>query len=373
MKTYTRENINVGVVGTGYMGETHTRALKWNGIHVAGLLGSSLEKTIAKAAEFEIPYAYQSFEQMLNDDQIDVIHLTTPNYLHYPHAKAALLAGKHVVCEKPFTLTAAESRELMLLSREKNLISVVNFNFRMSAMVQKAREMLRNGEVGKPFVIHGSYFQDWLMYSTDWDWHLNPALGGQLRTIGDIGCHWLDLVSYVSGLRILEVFADFKTFHEKRYQPTQDGGQKEMNIDSEDYASILIHFESGAQGFMGTSQCCAGHKNRLFFEINGSKSSIAWNAEHGDQLWLGYRDQENQIFKNPGARELSAEERLQTSPDTFNELYRRFYNYLVAGDYHQRPDFPTFEDGHHSMLVSEAIAQSAQEKAWKNVRLEDLR
>lgn len=372
MKTLTLENINVAIVGTGLMGVAHTRALKWNGIRVAGILGSSYEKTRMKAAELEIPQAYQSFDQLLNDDRIDVIHLTTPNHFHYLHAKAAILAGKHVVCEKPLTMTAAESRELMLLGRERNLVTAVNFNFRMSAMVQKAREMVRNGEIGDPYIIHGSYLQDWLLYPTDWNWRLDPKAGGQLRTVGDIGSHWLDLVSYISGLRIQEVFADFKTFHDKRFRPLVGGGNQEINIDSEDYASILIHFEKGVQGVLSISQLCAGHKNRLFFEINGSKASIAWNAEQGDQLWLGHRDQENQILKNDQKKELSSEDEKQTSPDTFNELYRRVYSYLLAGDYHQKPDFPTFTDGHYGMLVSEAIEQSAREKTWKSVRLEEL-
>ncbi len=372
MKTLTRENIKVGIVGTGLMGEAHTRALKWNGIHVTGILGSTYEKTRLKAAELDIPHAYQSFDQMLNDERIDVIHLTTPNHLHYPHAKAAMQAGKHVVCEKPLTLTAAESKELMLLGREKNLVTAVNFNFRMSVMVQKALEIVRSGEIGKPFLIHGSYLQDWLLYPTDWNWRLDPDTGGRLRTVGDIGSHWLDLVSYISGLRIVEVFADFKTFLDKRYQAMEGGGQQEINIDSEDYASILIHFEKGVSGVLSISQLCAGHKNRLFFEINGSKASIAWNAEQGDQLWLGYRDQQNQILKNDQKKELSSEDQKQTSPDTFNELYRRIYAYLLAGDYYQKPNFPTFTDGHYGMLVSEAIEQSAHEKTWQRVRLEEL-
>ncbi len=372
MKPLTLENTKVGIVGTGLMAVAHARALKWNGIHVAGILGSSYEKTRLKARELEIPHAYQSFEQLLNDDQIDVIHLTTPNHLHYPHAKAALLAGKHVACEKPLTLTAAESRELMCLGREKNLVTGVNFNFRTSAMIQKALEIVRNGEIGEAFIIHGSYLQDWLLYPTDWNWRLDPEAGGQLRTVGDIGSHWLDLVSYVSGLRIQEVFADFKTFHNKRYQPIEGGKQQEINIDSEDYAAILIHFEKGVQGVLSISQLCAGHKNRLFFEINGSKASIAWNAEQADQLWLGHRDQENRILVNPGQKKLSSEERKKTSQESFNELYRRFYAYLVAGDYHPKPDFPTFEDGYYGMLVSEAIEQSAHEKTWKRVKLEEL-
>ncbi len=97
MKTLTRENIKVGIVGTGLMGEAHTRALKWNGIHVTGILGSTYEKTRLKAAELDIPHAYQSFDQMLNDERIDVIHLTTPNHLHYAHAKAAM-QGRKTCC-----------------------------------------------------------------------------------------------------------------------------------------------------------------------------------------------------------------------------------------------------------------------------------
>ncbi|MBW6471900.1 MAG: Gfo/Idh/MocA family oxidoreductase, partial [Anaerolineaceae bacterium] len=327
MKKLSKENIYVGIVGTGLMGSAHTKALRWNDIEVAGILGSSYEKSVQAAKDLGIAKAYQSFEELVNDDQIDVIHLTTPNHLHYPHAKAALLAGKHVVCEKPFTVNTAESKELMLLGREKNLVTAVNFNFRMTAMVQKALEIVRSGDIGKPFIIHGSYLQDWLLYPTDWNWRLDTNVGGQLRTVGDIGSHWLDLVSYVSGLRILEVFADFKTFHDKRYKLTETGKQQEIQIDSEDYASILIHFENGVQGVLSISQLCAGHKNRLFFEINGSKSSIAWDAEQSDQLWRGYRDHENQILEDEEKKESSLEKRKQTSADTIKELYRRIYTY----------------------------------------------
>ena len=372
MKGLSKENIRVGVVGTGLMGMAHTRALKWNGIQVAGILGSTYEKSKQAADELAIAKSYRSYEELVNDSQIDVIHLTTPNHLHYPHAKSALMAGKHVVCEKPLTVNTAESHELMLLGREKNLVTAVNFNFRMYAMVQKALEIVRSGDIGKPFIIHGSYLQDWLLYPTDWNWRLDTNTGGQLRTVGDIGSHWLDLVSYISGLRVLEVIADFKTFFDKRYRLTESGTQQEINIDSEDYASILIHFENGVQGVLSISQLCAGHKNRLFFEINGSKSSIAWDAEQSDQLWRGYRDQENQILEYEQKRELSSEDRKRTSEDSFNELYRRIYAYLIAGDRRQKPDFPTFEDGHYGMLINEAIEQSAREKVWKKVRIEEL-
>ena len=377
MKKLSKENLGVAIVGTGFMGETHAKALKMNGIHVVGLLGSSPEKTKVKASEFGIPKAYQSYEEMIQDDAVDVIHLTTPNYLHYPQAKAALLAGKHVVCEKPLTITAEESQELLQIARDTGLKTVVNFKFRMTPMIQKAREKLLAGEIGTPLLIHGSYLQDWLLYPTDWNWRLDEKLAGPLRTVGDIGTHWIDLVSYVTGLKIVEVMADFKTFLPKRYPPRQDCEAVEVRINSEDYASVLIHFENGVRGIMSLSQMCAGHKNRLYFEINASKSSLAWDAEKPEKLWLGYRDHDNQIVEQEEEKiddkDFIPESNKQTSIDTFVELYRRVYAYLFANDPSQKPDFPTFEDGHYSMLLCDAIQKSVHERNWQSVNLDDLK
>lgn len=376
MKKLSKENLGVGIVGTGFMGETHAKALKMNGIQVVGLLGSTPEKTKTKAVEFGIPKAYTSFEEMVQDDAIDFIHLTTPNYLHYPEAKAALLAGKHVACEKPLTITPDESRELLQLAREKDLVTVVNFNFRMTPMIQKAREILQAGEVGTPLMVHGSYLQDWLLYPTDWNWRLDKKVSGSLRTVGDIGSHWMDLVSYISGLKIVEVMADFKTFQPKRYMPTQSGQKAEIDIDTEDYASVLIHFENGTQGVMFISQMSAGHKNKLSFEINGTKSSIAWNFDKPEKLWLGFRDTENQEIEIEEGSVIDSdfvpESNKQTKVDTFVELYRRVYTYLLSVDTTQKLDFPTFEDGHYNMLVCDAIQKSVHERTWQKVNLDDL-
>lgn len=384
-----RESIGVGVVGTGLMGVDHTNALRENGIQVHGILGSSVEKGQKFAEDMCIDRVYESFDDMLADDTIDVIHLTTPNYLHYVHAKAALLAGKHVACEKPLTMNSEESRELFVLAKEKNLVNAVNFNIRMYPMVQKARSMVQNGEIGDLFIIQGSYLQDWLLYPTDWNWRLDPKMGGQLRTVGDIGSHWIDLVTYICGLRITEVFADFKTFHQKRMKPAisktitekNQSSIQEIDINSEDYAAILFHFENGVQGVLTLSQMCAGHNYKILFDINASQSSLFWIGERADELWVGHRDKPNQILmaepkqenqkksENDSARESQS----QLFANTMNELYRRVYQYLLAGDYSYKPDFPTFEDGHYGMLVMDAIETSARDKSWKKVRLEDLK
>ncbi|MDQ2692150.1 MAG: Gfo/Idh/MocA family oxidoreductase, partial [Chloroflexota bacterium] len=215
----TKQTIGVGVAGTGFIGPAHVEGLHRNGIQVLGLVGSTKEKAESKAAELGIPRAYASLEELLADPDVDVVHLATPNHLHHPHALAALQAGKHVVCEKPLAMTSAQSAELVQLAKEKNLVNAVNFNIRMYPLVQQARSMVQSGELGDLFILQGSYLQDWLLLPTDWNWRLEPELGGSLRAVGDIGSHWLDLLTFITGLRVEEVYADFKTFHPIRKKP----------------------------------------------------------------------------------------------------------------------------------------------------------
>ncbi|HEY3476831.1 MAG TPA: Gfo/Idh/MocA family oxidoreductase, partial [Anaerolineales bacterium] len=220
-KQLTKQTIGVGVAGTGFIGPAHVEGLRRNGIRVLGLLGSTKEKAEAKAADLGVPRIYSSLNEMLADPDVDVVHLATPNHLHHPHAKAALLAGKHVVCEKPLAMTSTESAELVKLAQETGLVNAVNFNIRMYPLVQQARSMVQSGELGDLFILQGSYLQDWLLLPTDWNWRLEPDLGGTLRAVGDIGSHWLDLLTFITGLRVEEVYADFKTFHPIRKKPSR--------------------------------------------------------------------------------------------------------------------------------------------------------
>lgn len=365
----------VAIVGTGMMGEAHTKALRTNGVQVKGVLGSSNEKSEKFAKDYNLPKYYLSFEEILADPNISVVHLTTPNYLHFDQAKAALLAGKYVVCEKPLTMTADESKELYFLAKKQKLMTAVNFNVRMYPMVQKARQMLLDGEIGFPYLIQGSYLQDWLLYPSDWNWRINPEIGGNLRTVGDIGSHWIDLVSYVSGLKVKEVFADFKIIHDKRIPNAENSPneKKEISISTEDYATVLFRFEHDVPGVMTVSQMCAGHKNEIAFEINASQSSIAWNGAKVDELWVGHRETANQVIcqeENWGGN--GDKDETAAFPETFNEFYRRVYEYLAKGDFNLESDFPTFKDGHYGMLVLAAIEKSAKEKTWVQVNLDDL-
>ena len=383
-----KESIRVGIVGTGFIGPVHLEALRRNNVNVVGLAEATSELAAEKAAALGIGKAYESYEAMLEDATIDVIHLATPNYLHYPHAKAALEAGKHVVCEKPLAMNSQESADLVRISKEAGLVNVINFNIRFYPMAQQARSMVQNGEIGDIFILQGSYLQDWLLLPTDWNWRLEPDLGGTLRAVGDIGSHWLDLMSFITGLKVKEVFADFKTFHPVRKKPLKPletftgklltpEDYEDKPIKTEDYASILLHYENGVRGILTVSQVSSGRKNRIFFEINGSQSSLVWNGERPNELWIGNRSQPNQLLmKDPSLLSLDAQATAsypgghnEGFPDTFKQLYNKVYNYILAGDFTAKPDFPTFADGHYEQVLSEAIERSARKDQWIEVEI----
>ena len=386
-KKLTRQTIGVGIAGTGFIGPAHVEGLRRNGIQVLGLSENTIEKAREKAAELNIPRVYGSLEDLLADPDIDVVHLATPNHLHHPHAKAALLAGKHVVCEKPLAMNASESAELVRLAGQKKLVNAINFNIRMYPMSQQARSMVQSGEIGDLFILQGSYLQDWLLFPTDWNWRLEPEQGGALRAVGDIGSHWLDLLTFITGLRVEEVYADFKTIHPVRKKPArpletftgkilQPSDLVDQPITTEDYATVMLHYENGVMGVMTVSQVSSGRKNRLFYEINGSKSSLGWDSEKPNELWVGHRTAANQILmKDPSL--LSPEARAVASypgghnegfPDTFKQLYNKVYSYILAGDYDKKTDFPTFADGHYEMQLCEAIERSVREKTWVKIK-----
>jgi predicted dehydrogenase len=333
----TREptDLTAGVAGTGFIGVVHVDALRRLGVTVAGVAGSSPERARAK----RLAPVYPSYDAMLADERIDVVHLTTPNHLHYEQVKLALAAGKHVVCEKPLATTAEESAELLELAEARGLVHCTNFNVRFYPMVQEARARTLRGEVGDVWNVHGGYLQDWLLLPTDWNWRLEPEKGGALRAVADIGSHWLDLVQFVSGREVEAVFADLATTIPVRRRPTgevetfssaDDVERVDAPMSTEDVAHLLLRFRGGARGAVVVSQVSAGRKNSLRFEVDGSAGALAWDSERPEELWLGHRDAPNGLlFRNPALMDPAARART-TLPaghaegfaDTFRELYR---------------------------------------------------
>jgi len=369
--------LSAGVVGTGFIGAVHVDALRRLGVQVAGVVGSSPQRAAAKG----LAPVYESYEALLADPRIDAVHLTTPNSLHFPQVMQALEAGKHVVCEKPLAVTAAQFAELVAVAEQSGLVHCTNFNIRFYPLVQEARARVAVGELGEIRNVHGGYLQDWLALPTDWNWRLEPERGGDLRAVSDIGSHWLDLVQFVTGLRIVELFADLATAIPVRLRPAIDGetfgaadevDRAPTTMASEDLAHVLVRFQNGARGSCVVSQISFGRKNAPHFEVVGSGAALAWNGERNEELWIGHRDRVNEVLqRNPALMHPSAAARTHLPAahaegfaDTFRELYRLVYDDIVRGGPSPEPDYPTFHDGHVENVLCEAVALSSRERRW---------
>ena len=374
------DELGVAVVGTGFIGVVHVDALRRLGVEVHGVVGSTPERAAAKG----LAPTYDSFEAMLEDDGVDVVHLTTPNNLHHPQVKQALAAGKHVVCEKPLAMTSAESAELVELAAASGLVNCTNFNIRFYPLVQEARERVRAGEAGEIWNVHGGYLQDWLAEPTDWNWRLEPERAGELRAVGDIGSHWMDLTQFVTGARIVEVFADLATAIPVRHRPvgevetfasTADVEREDAEMSTEDIAHILLRFDNGARGSLVVSQVSRGRKNSLRFEVNGSRTSLGWDAERHEELWIGHRGRPNEVLARDASllHEAAASRthlpvaHAEGFAATFRELYRAVYADVARGAPSDDPDYPTFRDGHVENVLCDAVALSHRERRWVEV------
>ena len=376
--------IGAAVIGSGFIGTVHIEALRRMGVQVHGLLGSSPERGAKSAQRLGVPKAYASLEELLADDRVEVVHVTSPNHLHHPQVKQVLAAGRHVVCEKPLAMTSEESRELVALAKESGTVNAVNFNIRYYPLNQHVGETVRGGTIGDVRLVSGHYFQDWLLLDTDWNWRLEPNLGGSLRAVGDIGSHWLDLVAFMTGLHITEVMADLATFIGKRQQPTgpvetfsteRAADAVEREIGTEDMATILLRFENGARGTVAISQLSAGRKNSLEYEIDGSTGALAWDSEQPDQLWIGHREAPNEILiRNPALMGAAGQAaaflpggHVEGFADTFRALFAAVYADVGNGRPADAPTYPTFADGHDEMLVGDAVAASSRDGRWTKV------
>jgi predicted dehydrogenase len=372
------------VAGTGFIGVVHVEALRRLGVEITGIVGSSPERAAVKARAENLPDPYPSFEAMLADERVDVVHLATPNHLHYDEVRAVLEAGKHVVCEKPLAMNSTQTAELLALAQESGLVHAVNFNQRFYPNNLHARELVQAGDLGRVRLVTGGYLQDWLLYETDWSWRLEADQGGDLRVIGDIGSHWLDLASFLTGHRVESVMADLTTFMPVRKQPvgrveTFSTAAQEETIDraieTEDAAGLLLRFEGGARGVVTLSQVSAGRKNHLNWEINGSEASAAWRAERPEDLWVGRRDRPSELLLRDPGQMLPHAASHSSMPAghaegfgaTFRELYRAVYRAVAAGGPPAEPDYPTFADGHEQAVVADAIARSHAEGRWVDV------
>jgi predicted dehydrogenase len=355
------------VVGSGFMGRVHAEALRRLGFVEIVLLGGRDTAGLRK---------------LLERDSVDAVHICTPNSAHFAAAKAALEAGKHVLCEKPLVTSPADAAVLAALAKEKDLRNCTCHNLRYYPMVQHMRLMREAGDLGDILVVQGTYSQDWLLYDTDWNWRIDSQEGGPSRALADIGSHWCDMAEHITGQRITSLCADLQTFHKTRKKPKGEvetfsrasGDYELVPVESEDFGAVMFRMGDRTRGAFTASQVSAGCKNRLSIEIYGSKASVAWNQERPDELWIGNRDTNNQIIiKDPSLLKEQARAyadlpggHSEGYDDTFKQVFRRFYQSIE--DPSAEPEYPQFEDGLRQLIILEAELASHKQRAWIEVK-----
>ena len=376
------KKIRTAILGTGFMGRVHTEAVRRLGnVEVVAVAGSSESHAAGFAHQNGIERSTGNYRELIEDSRIDVVHVCTPNDLHFPMVKMALNAGKHVLCEKPLATSVKEGEELTALAQQKGLANGTVFNVRAYPQTRNMKAIVESGELGEVQVIQGTYSQDWLLYDTDWNWRIDT---GSSRTFADIGSHWFDLTEFVTGLRVTSVCSDLQTFHKTRKRPKGQvetfSGKTfapdeyiETAIKTEDFASTIFRMGDTARGAMTVSQVSAGRKNRLSLEVFGTKAGLAWDGERPDELWMGRRNEPNRIvIKDPSLLHESARGfadlpggHSEGFDDTFKQTMRRFYR--SVSDPKTRPDYPRFADGLRQLRILDAVLESSARRAWVDV------
>jgi predicted dehydrogenase len=382
---FLMKRIKAAILGAGFIGKAHIEAVRRLGyVDVAAIGQSSQEKADQYAEELDVPKAYGNYMDLLKDDEIEVIHNCTPNFLHYEINKQILLHGKHLLSEKPLTLRSEEAKELYQLAETKQLITGINFNYRQFPMVQHFKSMVKDGDLGDVRIIRGSYLQDWLLYETDYNWRMEERYGGKTRAISDIGSHLFDLAQYITDRTITEVLADTAVVIPTRYKPqkgsaqsfqsTSDKGMEPIGINTEDYCSVLVKFDNGVRGVFTVSQVAAGKKNALEMNVDGAFSSGCWKQEEPFLLNMGYRDKPGEtVMRDPNLLKKAALPFLHYPggheegwTDSLKNMMQQFYTAIR----HNSPlsnSVATFKEGYRIMLINDAIVKSVNSGGWEKV------
>jgi predicted dehydrogenase len=375
--------IGAAVIGTGFIGAVHLSTLRRLGIQIVGVLGSSASRGAERARALGVAKAYGSLDELLADPAVHVVHVTSPNVAHYPQVKAILAAGKHVICEKPLAMTAAQSAEMVQMARASGKVAAVCYNTRFYPLNQHAHGMMKAGELGELRLITGHFHQDWLAKDTDWNWRLETSEGGPLRSVSDIGTHWVDLTNFITGQKPVAVMAELATFIPERQKPTgpvetftaTKGPTETRKIETDDAATILLRYGNGGRGMMSTSQVSHGRRGLLCWDISGSKASAAWSAEHAEDLWIGHREAPNQVLlrdpslMNPtgAAAAFMPGGHPEGFGDTWAAFFTQVYRDVARGGRGTDSTWATFDDGHYEMLFCDAVLASAASGIWVNV------
>jgi predicted dehydrogenase len=371
----TRRRQRVAIVGTGMIAAIHRRGALLAGAEIVGVLGSRPERSEHAAREWDLPLAFTSIEELATSSA-DVVHVCSPNVTHAPYVEAVVAAGKHVICEKPLAVSLAEAERMQALADRAGVVATVPFVYRYHPVVREIRARAQSGDFGPWNMLYGQYLQDWLLSAGSSNWRVDPAQGGESRAFADIGSHWCDLVEWVSGQRIDSLVAQLSiAVAERSAESSQSfGGESDgerVPVATEDTASMLFRTADGVPGSLVVSQVAAGRKNRLWFELDGSKGSAAFDQEQAESFWLGTAEGSRQVVRDAGSGS-PEQRRLSYLPAGHAQGYADCFAAYVADTYAairgEHPEgLPTFADGVRSARIVDAVVRSSRTSTWTAV------
>jgi predicted dehydrogenase len=370
------EGLRVAIAGTGFIGAVHARSARLAGARLTGVAASTPESARRAASSLGAERAFGSAEELVEADDVDVVHICTPNHLHQPLAELALAAGKHVICEKPLALDAAGAAALVDAAERTDRQAAVPFVYRYYPTVREARERVATGSSGSVRLLHGTYLQDWLLRPEDDNWRVEADLGGASRAFADIGSHWCDLAEFVSGQRLTRLCARTLTAVPERQRSESraafeqgTGSGETRSVGTEDAAVIQFETDGDAIGTAVISQVSAGHKNRLWLELDCADEALVFSQEEPETLWCGRREHATLIKRDPAFLSAPAA-RLAKLPAGHPQGYADCFDAFVADVYAAigdgvAPDgMPQFADGLRAARITDAVLASARDDRW---------
>jgi predicted dehydrogenase len=340
------------IAGSGFIARVHANALRALGVEVVAVCSRTREG----AETFGLGRAYDHLDDLFEHEQVDVLHICTPNASHAAQVLAAIDRGIHVVCEKPLAISPEESRAMLDAAEERGVVHATCYHVRGNPLVEQMRVEVEEGGVGEISFVHGRYLCDDVLFPAS-GWRIDPERSGPSYVVGDLGTHWLDLAEHVSGQHVTAVQAEFRSF---------------ATSPLEDYAALLLRFSGGAVGSLVLSAGSAGRKNQLLFECEGSQAGLTWDQEMPTEMLRRPADGPRQIVVKDPATNSEPARRLSLYPaghgegygEAFRNIFASVYSAIAGGG---TTPFPTFRDGHRGVATMDAAVRSARDGGWVEV------
>jgi predicted dehydrogenase len=362
--------LRAGIAGTGFIAEVHAHAVRAAGGEVVAVLGSSPARTAEGVDALHATRGAADIAELAAAEDIDVVHICTPNRLHVAMAEAVLSTGKHVICEKPLATSVTEAKRLASAAAGGAAVSSVPFVYRFYASVREARERISANGGSSLWLLHGTYLQDWLSSSDLTNWRVDPAQGGRSRAFADIGVHWCDLMEFTTGHRIARLSARMgKAFPQRR------SGTDLADVHTEDGAVVVFETDKGAIGSLVVSQVTPGRKNRVWFSFDGPDTSYSFDQEAPETLWVGSRTQNLLVQRGTDefGKPASAYSRLPAGhPQGYQDAFNAYVADVYAAVDGDTPEgLPTFADGLRAAVLTQAVVDAASSQQWVEVAAHD--